>query len=136
MNCIANIPHLGTCIYTLHSRSESAHSLLFLSTSCPRRFCINNNCSLPLLYFHAATSHLPRGDQLQHITEFGADPQPVDPTSRPLAPMLLSCGLPPVPTKLTVPLRYNVAHARHFSSSHECMSSACRADLLFYINSS
>ena len=64
------------------------------------KFCINNNCSLPLLYFHAATSHLPRGDQLQHITEFGADPQPVDPTSRPLAAMLLSCELPPVPTKL------------------------------------
>ena len=36
----------------------------------------------------------------------------------------------------TVPLRYNVAHARHFSSSHECESSACRADLLFYITSS
>ena len=38
INCIANIPHLGTCIHTLHSRSESAHSLLFLSTSCPQRF--------------------------------------------------------------------------------------------------
>ena len=100
MDCIVNIPHLGTCIHTLYSRSESAHSLLFLSTSCPQRFCINNNCSLLLLYFHAATSHLQRGDQLQHITEFGANPQPVDPTSRPLAPMLLSCGLPPVPTKL------------------------------------
>ena len=56
--------------------------------------------SLSFISTHAATSHLPWGDQLQHITEFGADPQPVDPKSRPLAPMLLSCWLPPVPTKV------------------------------------
>ena len=73
---------------------------VFRSRSRFLEFYLPNNNSLPLLYFHAATSHLPRGDQLQHITEFGADPQPVDPTSIPLAPMLLSYRLPPVPTKL------------------------------------
>ena len=51
---------------------------------------------------------LSKGDQLQHITEFGADPQPVDPTSTPLAPMLLSCGLPPVPAKLVKRIKDNL----------------------------
>ena len=55
-----------------------------------------------LSFFHAAIDRLPSGSRLQHITEFGSDPPPIDPPSsgRSSAPMLFSSGLPPVPIKL------------------------------------
>ena len=58
---------------------------------------------VPPPFFHAAIGHLPSGDQLQHVAEFGLDigiSTDTSSTSRPSAPVLLSCGLPPVPVKL------------------------------------